>query len=182
MNSGFTLKRNKKSGNFSILRKDNKRIRYIFKNVYLPFGREEYNEKIIINAIIDNSNNYNRNLIITLNQIAETFIQLKDTDLGKYKYGIDDKTFFSFMKETDDYNNKKESDENAQDTIKKYQIRTYLKYGAKVTHSKFIGELNYDQLKGKNCNLNIELGSLWINNESKHYGINIYITHITVNN
>ena len=61
-------------------------------------------------------------------------------------------------------------------------MRLYLRYGAKVTHVSHVGELSYDQLKGKKCNLNLELGSMWVNNDTMMYGINIHVTHITVIN
>ena len=46
----------------------------------------------------------------------------------------------------------------------------------------FIGEMTYDNINNKRCNIDIELGSLWINEETMSYGINIYITHITILN
>ena len=58
----------------------------------------------------------------------------------------------------------------------------YLRYGAKITHTNFIGEMTYDNINNKRCNIDIELGSLWINEETMSYGINIYITHITILN
>lgn len=176
--TSFILKRNKKTGNYSIMRKgtNNKvqRAKYTINGIYLPYGCEEYNDNLIINGIIDDSTNINHNLIVILNKIIDAFSLLKHTDSGKYKYSINDKTFFSFIKKIDDNN------DDTKREINKYQIRTYVKYGAKVTHSKFVGELAYDQLKGKKCNMDIELGSMWVNNKTMHYGINIFVTHIKV--
>lgn len=188
----FILRRNKKSHNYSILRKvknnilsknpknvsDVERIRYKIYNAYLPFGCETYKDNMIVNAIIDDSTNFNHNLLVTFNRIIETFKELKDTDVGKYKYSINDKTFFTFLKECD-IDRTKNTTTNEK-PIKKYQLRFYLRYGAKVTHSKLVGEMSHDQLKGRWCTLDIELGSMWVNNETKQYGLNIYITHITV--
>lgn len=173
--TSFILKRNKKTGNYTILKKGKqvKRVSLNITDAYLPFGREHYNDKLLLNAVIYDSTNYNTNNIITLRRIIDTFTKLKDTELGKYKYNISNKNFFSFLKETPN-----ETDEKT----KTYMLRLYIKYGAKVTHQKYIGELDYDQLKGKKCNLNIELGSLWINESSLCYGINIYVTHITILN
>lgn len=167
----FILKRNKKTGNYTILKKGKevKRVSLNINDVYLPFGREYYNDKLLLNGIIQGSTNYNRNNIITLQRIIETFKKLKDTEVGEYKYNLNNKTFFSFLKETNDDN-------------EKYNLRLYIKYGTKVTHLQYIGELDYDNLKGKKCNLNIELGSLWINETTSQYGINIYVTHITIIN
>jgi len=190
----FILRRNKKSHNYSILRKvknntlsknpnnvsDVERIRYKIYNAYLPFGCETYKDNMIVNAIIDDSTNFNHNLLVTFNRIIETFKELKDTDVGKYKYSINDKTFFTFLKECDIDRTKNTTTTTNEKPIKKYQLRFYLRYGAKVTHSKLVGEMSHDQLKGRWCTLDIELGSMWVNNETKQYGLNIYITHITV--
>lgn len=202
--SSFILKKNKQSGNFSILKKSLKpgiaqKVKYIAYNVLLPFGREEYNDNLILNAIISDSTNFNYNLITTLKRIVQTFEGLRDTEPGKFKYSINDKKFFSYMKELkiDEYNdddipedkiiNKnsvKQSKEKSpiSSGIKKYQLRLYLRYGAKVTHAKHVGELSYDQLRGKKCNLDLELGSMWVSSDTMMYGINIHVTHITVLN
>jgi hypothetical protein len=185
----FILRRNKKSHNYSILRKvkntistkntsDVERIRYKIHNAYLPFGCETYKDNMIVNVIIDDSTNFNHNLLVTFNRIIETFKELKETDVGKYKYSINDKTFFTFLKECEIDRTKNTNP--TEKPIKKYQLRFYLRYGAKVTHSKLVGEMSHDQLKGRWCTLDIELGSMWVNNETKQYGLNIYITHITV--
>ena len=57
-----------------------------------------------------------------------------------------------------------------------------MKYGSKITHAKYIGELNYSQVKKKYCDLNIELGSMWTNDDTKQYGLIIYVTHISILN
>ena len=211
----FILKKNKQSGNFSILQKSLKpgvaqKVKYTAYNVFLPFGKEEYNDNLILNAIISDSTNYNYNLITTLKRIIETFEGLCHMEQGKYKYSINDKKFFSYMKMIkqdenidDDIPKNKLSDNqstNNQRTdnqlideqfkeknhtgkeIKKYQLRLYLRYGAKVTHATRVGELSYNQLKGKKCNLDLELGSMWVNNNTMMYGITIHVIHITVLN
>ena len=198
--SSFILKSNKTSGNYSILRqyvKNNKtetmRIKYNIYGAYLPFGCEEYNDNSIINAVIDDSTNINHNLMVTINKICKAFENLKDSEVGKNKYGLNDKEFFSFLKEYDQNNvettkqntvlqSQQSHDNNCNDKIKKYQLRLYLKYGAKINHAKLVGELSATQLKGKKCNLDIELGSMWVNEKISQYGINVYITHITVLN
>lgn len=197
--SSFILKATKKSGNYSILRqyiKNGKRstmiIKYIIFGAYLPFGCEEYNENTIINALIDDSTNLSHNLIVTMNKICGAFEKLKDSEVGKNKYGLDKKLFFSFLKP---YNQDQDQDQEREKNIKrkidkvseqnpvnKYQLRLYLKYGAKINHAKLVGELSASQLKGKKCNLDIELGSMWVNDKISQYGINVYITHITVLN
>jgi hypothetical protein len=203
--ASFILRRNKKSGNYCILRKiknnpdynnsntssnDVQRVKYTAYSVYLPYGREEFNNSLILNANINDYLNCNYNLIVTFKKIIKAFTDLRDTDQGKYKYGINDKQFYNFMKEMnnndkDDNDNDNESTNvtnNDNKNINRYQLRLYLRYGAKVTHSKHVGELNYNQLKGKRCNLDLELGALWVNSEIMKYGINIYVTRIVVLN
>jgi len=218
--TSFILKRNKKSGNFSILRKITKsiakhknqnidndddnddnddnndndgkskrmcgvqRAKYTVYGAYLPFGREEYNNNLILNAVVSDSTNFNHNLIVTLKQVIKAFENLRDTEQGRYKYAVNDKKFFSFMKElkSEDENNKLESNSENKQKITKYQLRLYLRYGAKVIHAKHVGELSYNQLKGKWCNLDLELGSMWVNANTMQYGINIHVTRIVVLN
>lgn len=179
--TSFILKKAKTTGNYSILRKARingldtlQRVKYTMYNAYLPFGKEDYNDNVILNAIINDSNNLNYNMLFTLNRIARTFDELNTIDTCKHKYNIDNKQFFPFIKALP-------SDEN-NNTVKQYSIRLYFKYGAKITHAKFVGELSADQLKGKTCNINIDLGSMWVNDSSMMYGINIFISHITVLN
>ena len=182
--SSFILKKNKTTGNYSILKKciiktnDSsnvykvQRVKYIAYNAFIPFGKEEYNDNLILNVVINDSSNINHNLITTLKKIIDTFEELKNTEQGISKYLLNNKTFFKFMKEiTCD-----------KDDSKKYNLRLYLKYGLKITHASLIGELNYDQLKGKYCNIDFELGCMWINSISNMYGINIYISRLSVLN
>lgn len=180
----FILKRNKKTGNYTILKKGRQvtRVKLNINDVYLPFGREYYNDKLLLNGIINNNTNYNNNTIITLQRIIDTFVALKDTESGKFKYNISDKKFFSFLKEIKADNECNDSKEDTTIELKTYNLRGYIRYGTKVTHIKHVGELEYDQLKGKMCNLTVELGSLWVNNTTSQYGINIYVTHICVKN
>lgn len=186
----LTLRKTKKSGNYTIMRclkkpsRDTEgvyeKIKYTIYGCLLPFGVEEYNESLIINVHIDDSTNMNYNLLVTLNRVDKTFVSLAENDTLSEKYGIKNKKFFHFMKQESqkapaiDSVDKKE--------ITNYCIRLYLRYGVKALHSKHVGELSYDQLKGKRCNLGIELGSLWTNDTTKMYGINIYVTNITVLN
>jgi hypothetical protein len=177
-NSNFVLKKCKKSGNYSIMRKINdtnecEKIKYKIYNCYLPFGAEEYKNNNIINIVIDDSNNLNYNLIFTFNKIINIFQKLNENEINKQRYNIADKVFFPFMKLIN--NNKLED-------TKKYSIRLYIKYGIKITHKKYIGELTMDQLKKKYCNIDIEIGSMWVNEKIKQYGLNIYVNHISVIN
>jgi hypothetical protein len=177
--SSFILKKTVKSGNYSIIRKGSsagnvQRVKYTIYGAYLPFGTEYYKDNQILNAVITDATNINHNLLVTLNKVIKTFENLKTTDSGN-KYMIHNKLFFSFLK---NINTCEDCDKN----VNKYQLRLYFKYGVKITHAKCVGELSHNQLKGKRCNINIELGSMWVNEQTMQYGINIFITHITVLN
>jgi len=163
----IVLKKNIKSGNWSILKKTGSttsRIVLILYGAYIPFGIESYNNSDIVNVEIKDNSNYNYNTLVMLKKILSTFDYLKTTDKGS-KYDIVDKEFFSFIKELD-----KDKD--------KYNIRLYIKYGAKVVLKNVIGDVPYSQLQHKRCNIEIEVGSLWTTD--KKYGVNIYATLFTI--
>jgi hypothetical protein len=149
------------------------RVRYVAHNVFLPFGGETYNDNTVINVVIDDTNNYNYNLLVTFKKIINTFKSMKDSETYANKYCLTNKSFFSFMKE---WTGEKT------DNIERYSIRMYMKYGAKITHSKIPGELTIDILKGKRCNIDFELGLMWVNNAKMNYGLSLYITNIKVLN
>lgn len=186
--TSFTLRKTKKTGNFSIMRCVRKgtsskqavyeKVKYKIYGCTLPFGVEEYNDNYIVNAIINNSSNINYNTICTLNRIIKTFVALKDNDIMCERYGLNGKKFFSFMKDIQ----QNEDSTKHTDNLERHNVRLYLRYGVKATHSKKVGEISYDQLKGRKCNLDIELGSMWVNSTTSMYGINIFITHINVLN
>lgn len=177
--TSFILKSNKTTGNYTILRKGNantvQRVKYTIYNAYLPFGKEIYKDNIIFNVVIDDSTNLNHNLLVTMNRITKTFDELKNNETVCRKYSLNGKKYFPFIKETGEK-------EINNETVKEYSLRLYCKYGAKVTHSKYPGELSYDQLKGKRCKIDVELGSLWVSEQTHMYGINVHVTHITVYN
>lgn len=217
MTTSLILKKTKKTGNYSIFRKNTdskiQQIKYKAYGIFLPHGKEEYNGCSIINGTISCKSNINYNLIVSLKKIINTFDILSQTSVGKNKYLIGDKAFFSFLKEikeytptgdlldemvpditADDLMNDIIPDQVDPDVVtpesnlsecepfkeKKYQVRLYLKYGVKITHSKIVGEISADHLKKKVCNIDFELGSMWVNEETKKYGLNVYVTHIKV--
>lgn len=116
-------------------------------------------------------------------RVVNTFKELKNNERLKIKYGISGKTFFSFIKEapTSANDNEKRVDSNGS-PIKSYNVRLYARYGMKISHAKYVGELSLDQIRGKRCNMDIELGSLWINPTTMMYGINVHIISIKVLN
>lgn len=158
----------KRSGNYLIYKKVNQtseRLQYKINNVHFPFGKEEYNESIIYNIMIKNNSNYIENILFELRQITTKIKDLAENDRTRRKYNLDGKVFYEFMRETDEG----------------FSIRTYLKYGANITHRKMIGRLDKSyELKGKYGNVVIEIGSLWVNKSTDQYGVNVYLNQISV--
>ena len=169
---GFILIPTKQTGNFSILKRGStavnpKKIYYTIFGCFAPFGIEEYNHNYLINVTIIENKNYNYNLMVSLKNMISAFQELKNTKTGKEKYIINDKEFFNFMKCI-------ENDDN-----KKYQIRLYLKKGCKILDKQ--NQLkNYIDVKKKRCNIKIEVGSLWVNEKIKKYGVNLYVNEIII--
>ena len=100
------LKKNIKSGNYSIWRKtvvnhapSLERVRYMLYNIMLPFGCETYNNSIVLNGLLTNSSNFNHNVIFALNKISNTFTHLKDKEALSQMYNIKNKSFIAILKE-----------------------------------------------------------------------------------
>jgi hypothetical protein len=181
----FNFKKNKKSNNYSIFSKKGKKISFKLKSVYLPFGREYYNNKSIINIIIDDSDNINYNNIIILKKYSKVFSKFKNNSVDYFN--ISDKEYHEFIKMNDniDNNNNNDIDDNVDDNEidKKYfKIRCYLSNSVKITHKKYIGEVNVKDIKKKIVDIELEIGSLWTNKIINKYGVNIYINKINVLN
>lgn len=175
--TSFILKRAVNSDNYLIHRKICKnnnityeRATYVIYGAYIKFGVERYNNNNILNVYITDSNNINYNVIITLNRVVNTFTSMADNEKYKNLYSLTNKKFYPFIKEI-------ENNEN----VKKYNIRLYIKKCITISHVNN-KNVSINMLKNKVCNLDIELGALWINNKTNMYGINLYITHITVLN
>ena len=201
-NDSIILKKTRHTGNYMIMKKNKgtktcERIRCKLYGVYFPFGVEEYNGNLILNVEMTETNNYNYNTICTLKKIDRSIGGLKETELGKTKYELGNKEYYSFINDiTDQYIEKKRKIEDKEyklnemkeiitekktNTINKYQCRMHIRYGAKVRHSKFVGEMTYSQIKGHYGDIEIEMGSLWNNDKIKQYGVTVYITNIIIN-
>lgn len=206
------LKKNKKSGNYSIWRKITvnhapslERVRYTLYNVYLPFGCEGYNDSLVLNGVLTCNNNYNHNTVVTLKKMSLTFVKLSEIEEYAKQYALKNKSYNHFIKEIENETEIKKIEEHDNDIVdcpnlkikksskvekaektesndKKYNIRMYMLYGAKISHSKMIGEMTREQLKNKRCNIDIELGSLWISDITNKYGVNVYARNIIVLN
>jgi hypothetical protein len=161
----FIFKKNK-NNNYTILSKRGKRIRFKLKGIYIPFGIEQYNDKSIINFLLDPSkqkDNNNHNNIVNLKKYIKYFIKLKDEQY----FDFEDKDFYNFLTEEDN---------------DRLLLRTYLGNGIRITKKNLIGEYDIKtiSLKNKIVNVKFEFGSLWYNNSIKKYGINIFATDIII--
>lgn len=158
----------KQSGNYLIYKKvnhTNERFQYTINNVHFPFGKEEYNDSIIYNIMIKNESNYIENILFELRRITTKIKDMADNDRTRKRYNLDGKVFYEFMRETEEG----------------VMLRTYLKYGANITHRRMIGRLDRSyELKGKYGNVVIEIGSLWVNQSTGQYGVNVYLNKIVV--
>lgn len=170
----FALKRNKTTGNYSIYSADGGRIMMKLLGIYIPFGLEKYNSSEIINFLLESDNNYHYNMIVKLKDLDNELRILPTKNIDIDLTGLE---YYPIISEN------KESDNNNDDKNKKavrYIIRTYLKNGAKILHSKLFGTYDKTRLKGKRCDIDLELGSIWYN--EKKYGCTLYVSAIKVMN
>lgn len=167
----ITLQPTKKTGNYMIYEKlgNGKGKKVVFKvnNVMFPFGREEYNNNTVLNIQLNNKSNYIQNMLFDLVKIKNIFEKIKENDMLATQYNIKDCSFFDFLKPTEQ-----------PDT---FILRTYLRYGASITHKGHVGNLDHTfDMRGKYGEITFELGSMWVNQSIKQYGVNIYTSVVVV--
>jgi len=173
----FAFKRNKTTGNYSIYSADGGRIMMTLLGIYVPFGLEKYNSSEIINFLLESDNNYHYNMIVKLKDLDNELRILPTKNIDIDLMGLEYYPIISENKESDD-SNKNDNDKNKKAV--RYIIRTYLKNGAKILHSKLFGTYDKTKLKGKRCDIDLELGSIWYN--EKKYGCTLYVSAIKVTN
>lgn len=158
--SDFVFKLNKTTNNYSVYDLDKKRIQYTIKNVFLPFGLERYNDSEILNIEVRDRSNYHHNTILIFKDIDTKLnnIDIKDIDNTNLEY-------YHILNQT---------------KSKRYMLRTYLKNGAKLTHSKYFGTYDKTTLRQKYCDITLELGSIWIDRSNNRYGCTTYVSSIKV--
>jgi hypothetical protein len=167
----------KTTGNFMIYknelikkRKRREKIFFDIDEISFPFGAEEYNDGFILNMDINDMTNTRRNHILDMELLAKKMRKMKnDLSWREIMRGHD---FYDFIKY-------KSSFEDGDENVKIYQIRGYIKNGAKITDNN--GEvLKKSQLKNGKGKVKLDISSLWINNSSKKYGLNIYVSNIVL--
>jgi hypothetical protein len=177
----FAFKRNKTTGNYSIYSADGGRIMMTLLGIYVPFGLEKYNSSEIINFLLESDNNYHYNMIVKLKDLDNELRILQTKNIDIDLTGLEYYPIISENKENEDDNDKNnDKNKNKNKKAVRYIIRTYLKNGAKVLHSKLFGTYDKTKLKGKRCDIDLELGSIWYN--EKKYGCTLYVSAIKVTN
>ena len=150
--------------NFYILQKDNNNIEIKLDNVYLPFGSEKYNDKLIVNFELEN-NNINNNIISKLTGLENN---IKDGNIifdNINKNIILSKGLLSSIKKSKCGN----------------IIRTHLLKNSEIYITKKNGEkmtIDHTNLQHTYCDVNLDLKGIWITENS--YGFYITIKSIKI--
>ena len=92
--TSFVFKHNRISSTYSIYDSNTERIKFTINNVYLPFGVEYYNDTEILNVDFNNKNNYNYNLICSIQNIEN---RLENPNIMNFPFEIDDLTLLFAM-------------------------------------------------------------------------------------
>ena len=149
---------------FGILTYDNKPIDINLLNVLLPFGCEKFNDKLILNVELENSNQ-NNNILSILSQIEEN---LKNKNIKSNIQTINNicnKGFNSILKKS------------KLGTI----IRSHILKNTDIFIKKKNGEkmiIDYTNLINTNCNVDLLLQGFWINDNT--FGLYIVVKSIEI--
>lgn len=165
----FNFRRNK-TGTYSIYNDAWKRISKHIRNVYLPFGVESYNGTEILNVTTKILDNYQHNFFVGMREIDERMKALMDKNVP---FDLTDLEYKPIVIENHYTDNEGNPD-------MRYFIRAHLTAGVKIRHKSYFGNYDKKALKGKQCNITFDIGSLWTNQEK--YGCTVYITDIQVLN
>ena len=147
---------------------DNKTIKFKLDNVYLPFGKENYNSKEILNIELIKTNNTHNNYLSFLLKLEEK-IKNKNLNLDiNILQILANKNFMPTLKESK----------------LGYTIRTHLSnttdiYIEKKDKSKFI--ITSDNLKNSECDVTLTLKGIWINYDISTFGLLWDINEIKIN-
>jgi hypothetical protein len=134
------------------------------EKVFLPFGAEYYNKKQILNIeIYPNKNNTHNNLYSLLLALEQEF---SDKLVHNYelKNDIAELKYYSFLK-------------NNSNNV---HIRTYMSPNPNIYTiiGKFKEPIMQSSIKGTYCNIEMELGTLWMNDTN--FGVIWYVKDIQI--
>jgi len=153
------------SKNFYVLQKDNLNIEIRLDNVYLPFGSEKYNDNIIVNFELENTNN-NNNILSKLSVLENN---IKDGNIifeNINKNIILSKGLFTSIKKSK----------------LGHIIRTHLLKNTEIYITKKNGEkmfIDHSNLQNSYCDAILDLKGIWLTENS--YGFYITIKSIKIN-
>jgi len=170
INLGLNFKRNKTTGTYSVLSKNNKRIRSKVKRVFLPFGLEVFGESEILNVYFKILNNFHHNFMVWMKEIDA---RLKELSNRNTQFDLTDMEYQPIIRE----NHFEDAEGNK---VMQYYFRTHLTPGVKINHKSYFGNYDKRALKGKQCNIEFHIGSLWLDPAGKKYGCTVYVTQIDI--
>lgn len=135
------------------------------ERVFIPFGVEFYNKKQLLNIeLYPNKNNIHNNLHSLLLSLEQDFAN-KIVHNYELKNDITDLKYHSFLKQNDS---------------SAIHMRTYMSPNTEIYT--FIGKskqnIMQSSLKGTHCNVELELGTLWMN--ATNFGIIFYVKDIQI--
>lgn len=152
------------SKNFYILQHNNKNIEIKLENVYLPFGSEKYNDKLIINFELENTNT-NNNIISKLTGLENN---IKD---GNIIFDNMNKNIILSKGLTPNIKKSKLGHIIRTHLLKNTEIYILKKNGEKM----FIDDSN---LQNATCDAILDLKGIWSN--ENNYGLYITIKSIKI--
>jgi hypothetical protein len=157
--------------NYMILNKDNHRHKIILKNINIPFGPEKYNNSTILNIEIDPKKD-------NIHYNYKAIIQGFENELSKINNFYDKKLIVD-IENKGYYPNLRESKIG-------YIVRTCIftppeVYGYITGRDKSVkikNKMSMQDVCNIKANIELELGSLWIN--ENNYGITWYVKSIEI--
>lgn len=135
------------------------------KKVYLPFGIEIFNKKAILNVEIYPKKSNEENNMYAMLYSFENELKDKTKFPNDIKNEINELTYYNFMKSNNNNG---------------YLIRTHMSPNPEIYAmiGKFKNALTSKDIKDVKCNIDLELGTFWINDVN--YGITWFVKRIEV--
>lgn len=143
---------------------NNENLKLLLTNVYLPFGGEKYNDKIIINIELDNQNLHN-NIISKLDTLDNKIIEKEyDADITS-THILNTRGYLKSLKQSKCG----------------YIQRTHLLKNTEIYIEKKNGEriiFDYTNLEKSYCDIEIQLKGIWLT--ENNYGLYWVVNSIKV--
>lgn len=165
------LKENNDIANYLMLNENKKKPVIYLEKVYIPFGVEKYNGKSIVNIEINpKKNNIHYNYYSIITEFEEEFKKKDTITYKKLLTDIENKGYYP----------------NIRESKSGYIIRSniftipeiYCKITGKDKTQSIKQKMNIKDINKVKANIELELGSLWVN--QNNYGIMWYVKKIEV--